>query len=273
MQKRTAIVTGGTSGIGLSLVKTLVKNSYKVYFIGTNWEKGKEIELSLSESKAEFVPLDLGDLIQVQEFIQKFKEQNGKLDLLANIAGVLLPDREETTDKIEKTFAVSYLSVFHLTNELVSLLEKSHDARIVNVAGNSSLILNQKLNFNDLNFRNNYNGIKASTLAVHAKTVFTQSLSEKLIGSSVTVNSFNPGYIKSGLFRNMSGFQKAIMKIISPFFASESKMGNYISLSNEIKGVTGKIFDGKKVITLHFDKVYREKLWQESEVLIKQVMG
>lgn len=269
MKNKIAIVTGGTSGIGLSIVKALSEESYLVYFIGTNARKGKAIE---RQYKSKFVKLDLGNLEEIRNFVDSLKSIHNHIDLLANIAGGLYPQREETEAGIEKNFAISYLSAFYLTNELIPLLKQSSEARIVNVAADPSIINKAQLDFKDLNSKKAYNGFKASTNAVHAKTVYTQTLSEKLTGSNITVNSFHPGNIQSGLFRNMASYQRAIMKLFTPFFGKECKRGIQACLSEDVVSQSGLLFAGKKTMTLDFDKNYQSRLWDESEKFIQKLL-
>ena len=144
---KTALISGGTSGIGLSIAKALLHQKYKVYFIGSNPEKGKAVESMLdaqSPGNAEFVQLDLSNIKDVKNFAGKFIENHGELDLLANIAGVLMPTRQITDEGFEKTFSVGYLSAFVLSTELAPLLEKAHNGRIANVAGVISFVMMQK---------------------------------------------------------------------------------------------------------------------------------
>ncbi len=275
MYKKNAIVTGGTSGIGLSLVKELAKASYKITFVGTNREKGtaieRELQVKYPNSELIFEQLDLSEFSNIQEFVKRFISNNGKLDLLANIAGVLLPNYEETSKGIEKSFQVSYLSSFQLTRGLVPLLEKGKSPRIVNVSASPSVILKAEIDFDNLNCSNSYNGFKASTLAVHAKTVFTQSLAHRLQGRGISVNSFHPGNIKSSLFREMPLLQRILMKSVSTFFKRTSRSASYVCFDPSIQNVSGKLFVGEKATDLAFTDSYAEKLWSISESLLEKV--
>ena len=106
MDRKIALVAGGTSGIGLSIVKQLVKNNFYVYFIGTRKEKGRAVELELNGAEhtvCQFIELDLSNLNRVREFTDKFKSEVSRLDILLNSAGVILPRRQETTEGLEKT--------------------------------------------------------------------------------------------------------------------------------------------------------------------------
>jgi len=276
MSTKIALVTGGTSGVGLSIVKALVKNNYTVFIIGTNEQKGKEIESDLnknSTTKNTFVKLNLSNLKEVYKFANKFKNEVSHLSLLVNVAGVVLLKRQETEQKLEKTFAIGYLSAFALSNALILLLEKNKHSRIVNVSGIPKQVMNATLNFDDLYFKKKYSGFKTAVATIHAKTVLTEILSEKLKDKNIDVNSFHPGMVKSDLTRNMPMLLKILVKMASPFMAKASKNGIYTSISQEIIGITGQLFANKKPISLHFKKEYKEKLWKKTEEMITQAMS
>lgn len=271
MRNKIALITGGTSGVGLSIVKELAKNKFDVYFIGTNEQIGLEIEAELNTinlTKSTFIQLDLSDLGKVKEFASNFKNKLSQLDFLGNIAGVFLPTREEVNG-IEKTFAIGYLSAFILCNEFIDLLEKSKDARIVNVAGSPLQILKPILKFDDFNFKTNYSGMKATIATVHAKTVLTKILSEKY--NNISINSFHPGIVKGNLTRNMPWIFRIIFSIAKLFMAKTSKTGIYVSLSEDIKNTTGKLFVNKKAKDIKFKENYKDLLWKKSEELIKDI--
>jgi NAD(P)-dependent dehydrogenase (short-subunit alcohol dehydrogenase family) len=275
MKDKVVIISGGTSGVGLSIVKHLAANNYNVFFIGSNEEKGKQIEIELrktSQQEIHFVCLDLSKLKAVNEFVTNFITKYERLDMLMNIAGVVNLSRIETSEGIEKTFATGYLSAFVLSTGLIPLLEKTKHSRILNVAGDPSLILKAKLNLEDLSFAKNYNGFKTAIATVHAKTVFTAILSEKLSGKNIIVNSFHPGIVKSNLTRNLPFLARVLTKIVSPFMSHVSKTGIYVSTSDTIQGITGQLFVNKKAIPLHFDKQYKDKLWEESERIVAEAV-
>jgi|LGOV01.1.fsa_nt_gb NAD(P)-dependent dehydrogenase (short-subunit alcohol dehydrogenase family) len=276
MNSKTALVTGGTSGVGLSIVRELVKNDFNVFFIGTDAQKGKEIEAELNKvnsSKNTFVKLDLSDIKKVYKFANTFKNNVNSLDLLANVAGVVLLKRQETLQQLEKTFTIGYLSAFILSTELIPLLEKNKHSRIVNVNGLPTQVINATLDFDNLYFKKKYSGFKTAIATVHAKTVLTEILSEKLRDKAIDVNSFHPGTVKSGLTRNMPIALKLMAKMVSPFMSKTSKNGIYTCLSNKITGITGQIIVNKKPIKLNFAKEYKEKLWKATEEIIAQAIS
>ena len=269
-----ALVTGGTSGVGLSIVKALVKHNFRITFIGSNLGKGKAVEADLittSKLKHKFIQLDLGELGTVKAFATQFIEENKSLDLLVNVAGIMSPKQQFTKRGQDKTFSIGYLSAFILSTELVPLLEKSNQARIVNVAGQASHVLKPVLDFNNLNFETNYSGFKTAITTVHAKTVLTQILAEKLIDKKITVNSFHPGIVQSDLSRNMPKILQFFAKLVSPFMAKTSENGIFVCLDESIKNTSGKLFVNKRPTTINFNIDYREKLWNATKDIINSI--
>ncbi|NBA84623.1 SDR family NAD(P)-dependent oxidoreductase [Emticicia sp. CRIBPO] len=265
-KKKTALVTGGTSGVGLSIVKGLIHEDYFVVFIGSNKTKGKALEASLGEQNATFIGLDLGNLNEVYRFTEDFVKTHSRLDLLANVAGVILPEREMTPEGFEKTFAVGYLSPFVLSVRLASLLKKTPGSRIVNVSAQARTILNTRLDFENLDFSKAYNGFKASIATVHAKTVLTVLLSEKL---HLDVNSFHPGIVRSDLTRHQPFFIRFLTRVFSPLMSKTSQNGIYVCISKDIEGISGQLYVDKKPVPLSFERDYKETLWKKTNELLK----
>jgi len=273
--RKTALITGGTSGVGLSIAKELALRDYHVVLIGRNRERGEKIveELNTKRSEgAQFIALDLGAIRHVHRFSEQFMHTHERLDLLANIAGAVYPTRQETHEGLEKTFAVSYASAFVLSTRIVPLLENTPGSRIVNVAAAPSRIFKARIDFEDINCIRNYNGFNASLVAVHAKTVLTEILSEQYRSKGIDVNAFDPGIIRSNIMGNMSRSMQLMTALFSPFMAKTSRNGVYVCSSREIQGTSGKLYHKKHANPLNFDPAYKEKLWQQSERLINPLL-
>lgn len=276
MSKKIALVTGGTSGIGRSLLPELVKHGFFVHFVGTNSEKGKAIEAELNGPDgpvSQFIQLDLSDLPSVLAFTQQFRDEVPTLDLLLNVAGVMLPKRQLTAEGFETTFAIGYLSAFLLCRELTPSLSNAENARIANVSGGSKFVLKTRLNLEDLGFEKNYRGMRVAIGTVHAKTVLSEILAEKLKEHGIDVNSFHPGTVKGDLGRNMPLPFKALFKVANMFMSSTSKSGIYLATSDEVQGTTGQLFVGKKRTPLSFEKEYKDELWERTERMLDQALA
>ena len=95
-ERKVALVTGGTAGVGKSLLPALRDNGFDVYFIGTSEEKGRALENELKtngNSRCTFIQLDLSNMANVREFARSFLSKEPKLHLLLNVAGLTLPER------------------------------------------------------------------------------------------------------------------------------------------------------------------------------------
>ena len=273
-EMKKALISGGTSGVGLSIAKHLIASNYKVVLIGSNGPKGKRIEASLNEQypkQVEFVQLDLSNLIDTKKFTTDFISKNTKLDLLVNTAGIFSPNRIITNEGFEKTFAIGYLSAYLLSTELACLLEKAEYGRIANVSGIKFMIVKKKLDFDDLSFSKNYSMLNTAITTIHAKTVLTEILAEKYINRGIDVNSFFPRAVKSDLTKSLGWWQRALFSIPELFFGKESTTGIFVSSSPTLNKVTGKYFIKTEPIELNFEKGYKQKLLEQTEQLLAKI--
>ena len=271
MNSKVALVTGGTSGIGRSLLPELVRAGFFVHFIGRDGERGRQIEAELNASHepvARFVRLDLSEPDRVRAFARSFRDQIPQLDLLANVAGAMFPERQVSAQGFEKTFAIGYLSVFVLATELAPALAKGGSSRIINVAGRPRFVLKPSLDFDDLGFEKAYNGMDVAIKTVHAKTVLTEILAERLADQGISVTSFHPGGIKSNLGRNMSLPMRTLFGVANLFMATTSKSAVHVATSPEVQGTTGELFVGRKGQKLNFEPAYKAALWNRTLAMV-----
>lgn len=276
MSHKTALVTGGTAGVGLSIVRALARSGAEVHFIGTSEDKGRRVEQELNgtgDTVCRFIKLDLSNLRDVQDFANAFQSEVPQLDVLANVAGVTLPERQETNEGIEKTFAIGHLSAFLLCRELAPLLEQAEHARIMNVGGVPQFILKPRPDFDTkLEFTENYNGMRVAIDTVHAKTVLTEVYADKLASQGIDVNVFHPGAVKSDIARSMSFPKSAVFKFGNVFMSNTSKTGIYLATADDVQGVTGQLFVRKKPRPLNFEQEYKDRLWNTTEEMIERAL-
>jgi NAD(P)-dependent dehydrogenase (short-subunit alcohol dehydrogenase family) len=273
-EMKKALISGGTSGVGLSVAKNLIASNYKVVLIGSNGPKGKLIEASLNEKypkQVEFVQLDLSNLRDTKKFTTDFISKNAKLDLLVNTAGIFSPTRIVTNEGFEKTFAIGYLSAYLLSTQLAGILEKAEYGRIANVSGIKSMIMKKKLDFDDLSFSKNYSMINTAITTIHAKTVLTEILAEKYANQGIDVNSFHPGAVKSDAAKKLEGWKRMLFSIPVLFMGKESTNGIFVSSSPSLNKVTGKYFIKKEPVELNFEKEYKQKLQEQTEKLLANI--
>ncbi|RQD74706.1 MAG: SDR family NAD(P)-dependent oxidoreductase, partial [Halanaerobium sp. MSAO_Bac5] len=131
---KTILITGATDGIGRETAKQLAEKGHRIIIHGRSKNKSQKIQKELNTINPEvdhkIAIADLESQKQILNLSIKLKEQEEKIDVLINNAGIYQDKLEYTEDQIEKTIAVNYHSHFNLTLLLIKLLEKSEDPRI-----------------------------------------------------------------------------------------------------------------------------------------------
>ena len=148
--------------------------------------------------------LDLGDFESVKAFSQKIINTYDKVDILLNNAGLSgAPLRTTQKQGFENTVGVNHLGHFLLTQNLLPLLKKSEDGRIVNVAS-AAYAFNQ-IDINDIQQEQSYQPYKAYSNSKLMQIFTTQKLAQKLELDGFTnlkVVSLHPGTLRTEFFRD-----------------------------------------------------------------------
>ena len=268
---RTALVTGGTSGIGRATALELARQGLNVVITGHNPERTRAAVASLQqESGNKNVSYLLADFFrptEVRALAQTFLATHDRLDILINNAGGTFSERKLTPDGFERTWALNHLAYTGLTLALLPLLEASAPARIVNVA---SGLYARTLEFDNLQGERRYSMSGAYLRSKLANHLLTYTLARRLVGTGVTVNAVNPGVIKTGLGRDARGVNKFINLLITPLQKTPEQgafPSVYMATSPEVEGVSGRFFDKNKFVAtkpVTHDEALQEQLWQVS---------
>lgn len=277
MSKKTVVITGGNSGIGLETAVALSEAGADVVITARDKTRG-EAAVSYIEGatgkKVELVLFDIGEMSSVRSGAAEILERFGRIDVLVNNAGVVLSDRQETTEGLEKTFAVNHLGPFLLTRLLTDRIVASAPSRIVNVS--STAHKNAKVNFDDLQSKHRYRGMKVYGISKLENIYFTTELAKRLDPKKVTANCLHPGVVRTGYARD--GDAKRLLAIGvaigRPFFLSPAQGARttvYLASSLEVEGVTGRYFvkcKPKSPSRTAQDESAARRLWEASEALV-----
>ena len=199
---KTVIITGGNSGIGLETAVDLAKRNARVILACRSVERGEtaavEVRKRSGNDNAVFVQLDLASLDSVRKFAAKILEEEPRIDILINNAGVMMvPERRLTKDGFEMQFGTNHLGHFLLTNLLLDRIKEAPSARIVSVS--SIAYRRGKIDIDDLNSERSYGPISVYSKSKLANILFTRGLAKRLQGTNVTANVLHPGGIHTGL--------------------------------------------------------------------------
>src|SRR5437763_8808707 len=135
----TALITGGTSGIGRSVANKLAALGIDVIVVGRNAERGQKTvtEIRAAGGKADFISSDLQDASSAREVARRAVELGGgHVDILINNAGIYPfgPTHEMTEEMFEQVYALSVKAPDFLVAELAPLMAKKGKGAIVNLS-------------------------------------------------------------------------------------------------------------------------------------------
>jgi NAD(P)-dependent dehydrogenase (short-subunit alcohol dehydrogenase family) len=139
---RAALITGGSSGIGLAIAKALGEDGYGVTLSARRADKLEQAAAGLREAgiDVEAVPANMVEEADIVELVRRHKERFGRLDVLVNNAGVGIggPVAEIESKKLDMQIGVNLRALFLTTRESLPLLKEAgaehHKALIVNTA-------------------------------------------------------------------------------------------------------------------------------------------
>ena len=240
----TALITGANSGIGLATAKTLAKQGFQLILLVRSQQKADETKAAILKetpnAQLDFYLADLIDFKSIKTATDAIKLKYSVLDRLINNAGYSPVGISFTDDGYEKSFVANHLGHFVLTMNLLDLLKKSPESRIISVASFAHSFgkidrLFQKKNIYLSDFGAYGDGKLANIL-------FTKGLAKYEKNTSITAYALHPGVVKSNFGSDMSGFLKIAFALGRPFMISVEKGAEtsiYLATTN-IKNINTK---------------------------------
>jgi NAD(P)-dependent dehydrogenase (short-subunit alcohol dehydrogenase family) len=273
---RTAVVTGGNSGIGYHTVAALAGHGARVVIASRNEAKGRA---AATELKAEWARLDLADLASVRAFAEGF---TGPLDLLINNAGVMAIPRRQTADGFEMQFGTNHLGHFALTGLLLpALLASGNQPRVVTVSSGEHH--RGSIDFDDLMSERSYGQMTAYRRSKLANLLFMFELQRRADAAGVPLCSVaaHPGFSATNLGHDGNPLMALGVRLGQLLIAQSAKMGAlptlYAATAADVRG--GEYFgpDGRgemrgyptrvNASTAAHDTAQAQRLWTVSEEL------
>lgn len=227
---KTAIVTGGYSGIGLETAKALAEAGAAVIVPARNIEKAQKAVAGIQN--IELKALDLMDPISIDNFSQSFLASNRPLHILVNSAGIMAPPLMRDARGYEAQFATNHLGHFQLTARLWPALKKAGSSRVVAVSSRAHRL--GGINFEDPNFmKTEYDRWKAYAQSKSANILFSLELDR--LGKEYGVRAFavHPGLIPSTDLGRFSENGKTTIQSIS----NEDKNSSTKEQADEFKTI------------------------------------
>ncbi|XP_050738479.1 uncharacterized protein LOC127009427 [Eriocheir sinensis] len=260
MAGKTVIITGATAGIGKETARDLLRRGARVIIACRNMEKGARVAGELRAdvgSVGEVVVrhLDTSNLASVRTFAKEVLDTEKAIHVLMNNAGILGPNkRQVTTEGLELTMATNHFGHFLLTNLLLGRLKESAPSRIVNVSSTCHYWPAEK-DLKDLAMNVKYTSLHAYSVSKLCNVIFTRELADRMAGTGVTVNSLDPGFVKTDIMPFGYNLFILVSLFLRTFAAKETDTGAqtniHLAVSEELEGVTGRYFSDCKEKPAH----------------------
>lgn len=234
LKGKTAIVTGGSRGIGAAICKMFAQNGANVALLyAGNTQKAEETKAALLELgvKAEAYQCNVADAEQVTTVCKQIIKDFGGADILVNNAGITkdklvpmmkIPDFDSVVDTNLK-------GAFYMIKQLYPVFMKQKSGKIINISSVSGLIGNPG--------QANYSASKAGLVGL------TKSIAKELASRNVCCNAIAPGFVATDMTENLSENNALVEHIPMKRFAQPediAKLALFLA-SDQSDYITGEV--------------------------------
>ncbi len=207
LKGRTAIVTGGASGIGRATALLLAREGAKIFIGDIDAEGGRSAaaEAAAAGLRVEFLPLDLTSTAAIDDFATTVQEQVVRVDGLVNAAGwdAIQPFLENPPEIWDRLIAVNLMGAIRLTRAVLPPMVTARAGKIVNISSDAGRV-----------------GSTGETVYAAAKgglIAFTKSLAREMARYGINVNCVCPGPTDTPLFQRQPERMKEALTRAIPF--------------------------------------------------------
>jgi NAD(P)-dependent dehydrogenase (short-subunit alcohol dehydrogenase family) len=220
---RTALITGGTDGIGKAIARGLARAGHDLIIVGRDPDKGMRalhhLRLTTANENIEFLRADLSLMGEAKRLADIIADRWSVLNRLVHCAGIVWGRRILTKEGIESNFAVNYLSRFALTLPLLPLLSAGGNtnatARIVIVGGAAQI---GAVHFDNFNLDGNFSTLRAVGQFSQANDIFAIELARRLSAAQksprITVTCLKIGVVKTNIRKEFPAWMKWVVPLL-----------------------------------------------------------
>ncbi|OUN45124.1 3-oxoacyl-[acyl-carrier-protein] reductase [Anaerotignum lactatifermentans] len=234
LKGKTAIVTGGSRGIGAAICKKFAEQGANIALLyAGNTQKAEETKAALLEMgvKAEAYQCNVADAEQVAAVCKQIIKDFGGADILVNNAGITkdklvpmmkVPDFDSVVDTNLK-------GAFYMIKQLYPVFMKQKSGKIINISSVSGLMGNPG--------QTNYSASKAGLIGL------TKSVAKELASRNVNCNAIAPGFVATDMTENLSENNALVDHIPMKRFAQPEDIANLALFlaSDQSDYITGEV--------------------------------
>ena len=264
------VLTGATRGIGQAAAVELARRGAELALVGRDPERvatvARRAQAAGGGAPVHEHVADLTLMVEVRRLADELGNRYDHIDVLANNAGALFASRQETSEGLERTFALNHMAPFLLTN---LLRDRLSGGRVVTTASDAHR--QGRLDLDDLQSKGSYSAFRVYGTSKLCNILFTRDLARR--AGELRANCFHPGTIRTGFGKNENSLWKIGITLAGPFMRSPERGARsliWLALSDEAGGLDGEYIEDGKVATpseqARDDALARE-LWERSAAL------
>ena len=201
LKNKKVFITGGTAGIGLSILESFYKLEADIFTIGTNVENLKNIQSNFPKIKT--ANFNLENHQKIEELVKEAKDKLGGLDIVINNAGITKDNLaiRMSDEEWNKVININLTAVFLICKYSIKAMMKQDAGSIINI----SSIVGHTGNFGQAN----YSSAKAGIVAM------SKSLAKEYAKRNIRINCISPGFIDTKMTKNINEeFKKKLIENI-----------------------------------------------------------
>ncbi len=214
LKNKKVFITGGTSGIGFSILENFYKLEADIFTIGTNVENLKTIQNNFPKIKTS--NFNLENHQKIEELVKEAKEKLDGLDIVINNAGITKDNLaiRMSDEEWNKVISINLTAVFLICKYSIKVMMKQDSGSIINISSS----VGHTGNFGQAN----YSSAKAGIIAM------SKSLAKEYAKKNIRVNCISPGFIDTKMTKSINEeFKKKLIEKI-PL----GKLGNGNDIAN-----------------------------------------
>ncbi len=230
---RNVIVTGGSRGLGLCLVKTLSQLGYGIIAVARTRNEDLDQALRDAPTPSHFVPHDFNKTAEIDDLVKSISKMAGPIYGLVNNAATSLNGMlaMENPGRIEELLRINLLAPILLTRSVLRGMMTNGSGRIINISS--------------INASTGYSGLSAYAASKSGLIGFTRSLAREVGRAGITVNAVAPGFLATDMTGKMDEAKREKILRRSPLkrFATLEEVSSAVSylLSDAASGMTGSV--------------------------------
>ncbi len=245
---KTALLTGVTSGFGEVIVRHLAQSGYSVIIVARSESTANALKTTLlainPSVTVEAVLCDLSSLKSIRSACELIQTKHNQIDLMVLNAGLWNFEFRETEDGIEETLQVNLIAPVLMFELLKNTIPADGNSKVIFTA---SGLHQGTVQFDDLEFRNNFSGFKAYRQSKLGVILITRLLAKTSQYDGISFYCVHPGIVKTQLGKNAGWFSRTVFWLIGKSSEKGAKTHLHLIDTPSSKLVSGEYYANSKL--------------------------